>query len=56
MMVFNYPRARIYYFGSEGHDGLQNGEQALHKGAAPRRVERDEEDIKKMKEFFSVHA
>ena len=33
--------------------GLQNGEQALHKEAAPRRVERDEEDIKKMKEFFS---
>ena len=33
--------------------GLQNGEQALHKEAAPRRVKRDEEDIKKMKEFFS---
>ena len=33
--------------------GLQNGEQALHKEAAPRRVERNEEDIKKMKGFFS---
>ena len=31
---------------------LQNGEQALHKEAASRRVERDEEDIKKMKVFF----
>ena len=33
--------------------GLQDGEQALHKEAAPRRVERDEEDVKKMKGCFS---
>ena len=33
--------------------GLQNGEQALHKEAALRRVERDEEDIKKIKGCFS---
>ena len=29
--------------------GLQDGEQALHKEAATKRVERDEEDVKKMK-------
>ena len=29
--------------------GLQDGEQALHKEAAPTRVKRDEEDVKKMK-------
>ena len=33
--------------------GLQHGEQALHKEAVPRRVERDEEDAKKMKGCFS---
>ena len=33
--------------------GLQDGEQTLHKEAAPRRVERDEEDVKKMKGCFS---
>ena len=32
--------------------GFQNGEQALHKEAAPRRVERDEEDVKKVKGCF----
>ena len=32
---------------------LQDGEQALHKEAAPRRVERDEEDVMKMKGCFS---
>ena len=33
--------------------GFQDGEQALHKEAAPRRVERDEEDVMKMKGCFS---
>ena len=33
--------------------GLQDGEQASHKGAAPRRVRRDEEDVKKMISCFS---
>ena len=33
--------------------GLQDGEQASHKEAAPRRVRRDEEDVKKMISFFS---
>ena len=28
--------------------GLQDGEKSLHKEAAPTRVERDEEDVKKM--------
>ena len=33
--------------------GLQDGEQASHKEAAPRRVRRDEEDVKKMISCFS---
>ena len=33
--------------------GLQDGEQASHKEEAPRRVKRDEEDIKKMMGCFS---
>ena len=33
--------------------GLKDGEQTLHKEAAPRRVERDEEDVKKMKGCFA---
>ena len=33
--------------------GLQDGEHALHKEASPRRVERVEEDVKKMKGCFS---
>ena len=33
--------------------GLQDGEQALHKEAAARRVKRDEEDVKKMMGCFS---
>ena len=32
--------------------GLQDGEQALHKEAAPTRVERDEGDVKKMKGYW----
>ena len=35
--------------------GLQDGEQTLHKEAAPRRVEQDEEDVKKMKGCFSLN-
>ena len=34
--------------------GLQDGEQASHKEAAPRRVKRDEEDIHKMMGCFSL--
>ena len=34
--------------------GLQDSEQALHKGAAPRRVERENEDVKKMEGCFSL--
>ena len=33
--------------------GLQDGDQASHKEAAPRRVRRDEEDVKKMISCFS---
>ena len=33
--------------------GLQDGEQASHKDAAPRRIKRDEEDIQKMMGCFS---
>ena len=33
--------------------GLQDGEQASHKEAAPRRVRQDEEDVKKMISCFS---
>lgn len=33
--------------------GLQDGEQASHKEAAPRRVQWDEEDVKKMISFSS---